>query len=116
MTNTEPTPRSFKSKIGRALLWALGGFLLAPIAVLVIGLVVNHFNPVCGTPGDSGGCEIGLVVAAIGAVMPGAMIGFLFGAMIQFRLGVRHSNTYLAKTLGMENDKPPPAGDPDKRR
>ena len=58
MTNTEPTPRSFKSKIGRALLWALGGFLLAPIAVLVIGLVVNHFNPVCGTPGTPAAAKL----------------------------------------------------------
>jgi hypothetical protein len=113
--DTAPAKPSVRQKIGRAMLWALWGFLLAPIVVFVIGLGVNHFNPVCGTPGDSGGCEMGLVVAAVGAVMPGAMIGFLIGVMIHFRLGVRHSNTYMLKALGMEKDKPPAAGDPDTR-
>jgi hypothetical protein len=64
---------------GKALLWALGGFFLAPVTMFVVGMILNSFNPVCGTPGDSGGCEMGLAVMAIGSVVPGALIGFGLG-------------------------------------
>ena len=70
---------SYLRVVGKALLWGLAGAFIAPIAVLVLVLILNAFNPVCGTPGDSGGCEMGVAVAAVGSIIPGAVIGLALG-------------------------------------
>ena len=62
---------------GKALLGALIGFFAAPILVFALVLILNFFNKVCGTPGDSGGCEMGLATAVIASALPGAAIGFI---------------------------------------
>ena len=75
-----PQPRSARLSgwqiFGKALLGALLGLIAAPIAVFVLVLILNSFNKVCGTPGDSGGCEMGLAAAVIASALPGAAIGF----------------------------------------
>ncbi len=45
--------------------------------VFALVLVLNFFDRVCGTPGDSGGCEMGLATATVGSALPGAAIGFI---------------------------------------
>ena len=56
---------------------ALIGFFAAPVVVFALVLTLNFFNAVCGTPGDSGGCEMGLATAVVASAMPGAVIGFI---------------------------------------
>jgi len=72
----EPTDRTFpprqtKSKVGAG--------------------VLQHFDRSCGTPGDSGGCAMGLVSAAILSIAPGAILGFLIALV--------HGVLRLAKTV-----------------
>jgi hypothetical protein len=62
---------------GKALLGAVIGFVAAPVLVFALVLVLNFFDKVCGTPGDSGGCEMGLATATIASALPGAGIGFI---------------------------------------
>lgn len=54
--------------LGRAFLCGLLGAFVAPVGTLVAGLVVYRFAPGCGSPGDSGGCEMGLVASMIASV------------------------------------------------
>ena len=72
---------SIASVIGSGLLWAVLGAIILPILAFLFVLIVNQFDPRCGTPGDSGGCEMGLVVAAVVAILPGAAIGLLLGLL-----------------------------------
>ncbi|MDO8874922.1 MAG: hypothetical protein Q7V40_02305 [Pseudolabrys sp.] len=74
---TGPAPISGWRIFGKALTGALIGFLATPIAVFAVVLTLNFFNAVCGTPGDSGGCEMGLATAVVGSAIPGAAIGFI---------------------------------------
>lgn len=71
-----PAPSGWRI-FGKALLGALIGFFATPIAVFALVLVLNFFNTVCGTPGDSGGCEMGLATAVVASAIPGAAIGFI---------------------------------------
>ncbi|MDO9411226.1 MAG: LapA family protein [Pseudolabrys sp.] len=74
---TEPARPSGWRIFGKALLGALTGFFLVPIIIFIIVLILNFFNAVCGTPGDSGGCEMGLATITIASALPGAVIGFV---------------------------------------
>jgi len=65
--------------IGSGLLWAFLGAIVLPILAFTFVLIVNQFDSRCGTPGDSGGCEMGLLVAAAVAILPGAGIGLVIG-------------------------------------
>lgn len=65
--------------IGASLGAALFGAILIPILTLLGVLVLTAFNPVCGTPGDSGGCAMGAFSVAIAAIPVGAGLGFLYG-------------------------------------
>lgn len=77
-TSSAPKPAPSAWRIfGKALLGALIGFIAAPVLVFVLVLILNFFNKVCGTPGDSGGCEMGLATAVIASALPGAAIGFI---------------------------------------
>jgi hypothetical protein len=42
-------------------------------------------HPVCGTPGDSGGCEMGLAADTIMAVVPGIQLGIVVGGALGLR-------------------------------
>ena len=77
MTTAAPVPLSGWRIFGKAMLGALIGFLATPVAVFALVLTLNFFNSVCGTPGDSGGCEMGLATAVVGSALPGAAIGFI---------------------------------------
>jgi len=79
-------PRQTKSKVGaRALLHVVGRALLlglvcaclVPVVTFVVLFVLQHFDRSCGTPGDSGGCAMGLLGATILSIAPGAILGFL---------------------------------------
>jgi hypothetical protein len=79
-------PRQTKSKVGaRALLDVVGRALLlglvcaglVPVVTFVVLFVLQHFDRSCGTPGDSGGCAMGLLSATILSIAPGAILGFL---------------------------------------
>lgn len=74
---TASTPLSGWRIFGKALLGAVIGFIAMPVLVLALVLVLNFFNSVCGTPGDSGGCEMGLATATVASALPGAAIGFI---------------------------------------
>jgi hypothetical protein len=49
--------------------------IAVPTFVFVAILVANANNPNCGTPADSGGCEMGLASGTIAAVFIGLMLG-----------------------------------------
>jgi hypothetical protein len=49
--------------------------VVVPAFVFVAILIANANNPSCGTPGDSGGCEMGLASGTIAAVFIGLMLG-----------------------------------------
>lgn len=55
------------------------GLLLGPLLALlfVAGLVI--FDPRCGSPGDSGGCAMGLVTVPLGVALPSSALGFAIG-------------------------------------
>jgi hypothetical protein len=70
--------RAILRVFGRALLWGLLCALIAPLVTFVVVLSLQYFDQACGTPGDSGGCAMGLVSATILSIAPGAIVGFLF--------------------------------------
>jgi hypothetical protein len=76
---------SILSILGRGLLGAVGAAVAAPILVFVLGFIATRFDSTCGTPGDSGGCEMWLGVAAISSVLPAAGVGFVIGAVRAWR-------------------------------
>lgn len=61
----------------RALLAGLGGFVALPILAFILVLGAGYLlDSRCGTPGDSGGCEMGAASVALLATVPGFLIGF----------------------------------------
>lgn len=60
----------------RAGLW---GLLLGPLAAVlfIIGLMI--FDPACSSPGDSGGCAMGLVTVPVGIAAPSFGLFFAIG-------------------------------------
>ena len=50
--------------------------------------IAERFDPVCGTPGDSGGCEMGLAADTM-AVIPGILLGILVGVVLGLRSSSR---------------------------
>lgn len=63
--------------IVRSTLFGLLGLVVVPIltAILVLGFA-HVVDGRCGTPGDSGGCEMGSFAAAVAMALPGFAIGF----------------------------------------
>ncbi len=69
--------------IVRAFAFGLAGMIVAPVAMFFIVLRAAHLlDPRCGTPGDSGGCEMGAASIAIFSMLPGLGIGVAI-ALIQ---------------------------------
>ena len=69
----------------RAILWGALGAGVAPIAAGVLLFAMTRTDPRCGTPGDSGGCEMGIAAAVI-TMIPAGAIGF---ALVTFIRGYR---------------------------
>jgi hypothetical protein len=65
--------------IGRILGHTLAGAVALPLAAIVFVIVIYATDSRCGSPGDSGGCEMGLAIVVLGAIPVGAGIGFLVG-------------------------------------
>jgi fructose-specific phosphotransferase system IIC component len=68
-----------------ALSFGCGCAFVLPIAVLFLGILYHIFDKRCGTPGDSGGCEMGIASAVIAAVIPGIVIGIISGLVVTWR-------------------------------
>ena len=61
----------------RSILFGLVGAVAAPVAVFFLVLVLAHaFDPRCGSPGDSGGCEMGALSLAVAMAVPGFALFF----------------------------------------
>jgi hypothetical protein len=62
--------------------------IAVPAFVFVAILIANANNPTCGTPADSGGCEMGLASGTIAAVFIGLTLGasIAVGAAIAGRI------------------------------
>ena len=70
----------------RSILFGMLGLVVMPVVVFMLVLVVGYaFDPRCGTPGDSGGCEMSAATIAISALP----IGFLGGFLVSLILGLR---------------------------
>ncbi|MDP2409019.1 MAG: hypothetical protein Q8M26_01905 [Pseudolabrys sp.] len=74
-----PAAPSFWRIVRKGLLWALAGAVLLPAVLAVVVLTLFSLNAVCGTPGDSGGCEMGLAAIVMLSPLPGLVIGFIAG-------------------------------------
>ena len=61
------------SRIG--CLVGLATAIVVPTFVFVAILMANANNPSCGTPADSGGCEMGLASGTTAAVFIGLVLG-----------------------------------------
>lgn len=82
-------PPSMARLVTVSVLLGLLGFVLVPVAIMiaVLGLAYS-FDPRCGSPGDSGGCEMGAASIAMVSAVPGFLI-FFFVPLIR---GLRRRN------------------------
>lgn len=63
-----------------ALACGMLGAVVVPLVALFGSLALFHaFVPQCGSPGDSGGCEMSAGMIGVGAVIPGLLIGVAVG-------------------------------------
>jgi len=70
----------------RILGFGLLGFVVAPVVVGITVLVLAYsLDSRCGTPGDSGGCEMGVASIAIASALPGLAIGVAVALYRHFR-------------------------------
>lgn len=70
----------------RILGFGLLGFVVTPIVVGITVLILAYsLDSRCGTPGDSGGCEMGIASIAIASALPGLAIGVAFALYRHFR-------------------------------
>jgi hypothetical protein len=69
-------PASTKASLsGIGCLAGIATAIVLPVFVFVAILIANANNPSCGTPGDAGGCEMGLASGTITAVFVGLVLG-----------------------------------------
>lgn len=66
----------------RSILWGMLGAVVVPILGGILLFTATRADPRCGTPGDSGGCEMGLAAAVI-MLIPAGAIGFALVAFIR---------------------------------
>jgi len=72
--------------VGRIAGFGLLGLIVTPIVVAITVLTLAHlFDPRCGTPGDSGGCEMGAASIGVFSALPGLAIGVAFALYRHFR-------------------------------
>ncbi len=84
-TPPSPAKSSFWRITGQALLGMIIGFIVTPVAVFVAVLIYVSFDKVCGTPGDSGGCQMGMAAIVVASALPGAAIGLVVGLVRSIR-------------------------------
>ena len=66
--------------------FGLLGLIVTPIVVVIIVLTLAYqFDPHCGRPGDSGGCEMGAASIGFVSALPGMAIGVAFALYQYFR-------------------------------
>jgi hypothetical protein len=101
--DVEPTNRPFPREPARLPIvgWTLIGAIITPIITFLLVLAALRFDPGCGAPGDSGGCDMDLASLTILSVLPGAAIGFLFAITRGWwsawrRAPARHSPSEMA--------------------
>lgn len=72
--------------IAKAALLGVAGLVAVPVVVFFGVLILGYaFDPRCGTPGDSGGCEMGAATSAIASVIPGFMLFFFVSLLLSLR-------------------------------
>ena len=72
--------------LGRSLAYGLAGLIATPIVVSITVLTAAHLlDQHCGTPGDSGGCEMGAVSIGLLSALPGLALGVAFAVFRHFR-------------------------------
>ena len=70
--------------IAKAALFGLLGLVVLPVVVFVGVLAFGYaLDPSCGTPGASGGCEMGAAASAIASAIPGFMLFFLVSLLLR---------------------------------
>ena len=66
--------------------FGLLGFIVTPLVVGIVALVLAYsLDSRCGTPGDSGGCDMGIASLAIASALPGLAMGVGFALYLHFR-------------------------------
>ncbi len=73
----DPNPKPASTGFGIGCLGALVVAVAIPLTVFCAILFANSRNPQCGTPADSGGCEMGLASGTITAVVLGLVVGLV---------------------------------------
>ncbi len=74
----------------RSFAFGLAGMIVVPVAMFFIVLTAAHLlDPRCGTPGDSGGREMGAAGIAIFSMLPGLAIGVAFALIQGYRNRVK---------------------------
>lgn len=75
-SGVESAPPAHPSRSGSiGCLAGLATAVAVPIIVFCGILIANAMNPRCGTPGDAGGCEMGLASGTISAIVIGLGLG-----------------------------------------
>ena len=70
----------------RSVLFGVAGALVAPVVVFFLVLIVGYtFDSRCGTPGDSGGCEMGAATLGFAAAPFGLIAGFVVSLLLGLR-------------------------------
>lgn len=70
----------------RAFLFGLVGLVVVPVAVFALVLGTGYaFDGRCGTPGDSGGCEMGAAAIAMASAIPGFALFLLIDVVRAIR-------------------------------
>jgi hypothetical protein len=70
----------------RSVVWGIAGLVGVPILTFVLILALAYlFDSRCGTPGDSGGCEMGSMTAGLAMSLPGFALGFFLSLILGLR-------------------------------
>jgi hypothetical protein len=89
---------------GIGCLAGIGTAIAIPTVVFCGILIANALNPSCGTPGDSGGCEMGLASGTIGAIVIGLALGAVVAILTTIagrRARERHSRATPPGEMGL---------------
>lgn len=69
-----------------SVVFGLVGVIVLPVVVFLAVLVAAYaLDPRCGTPGDSGGCEMGAAVIGFASAGPGLAIGVALALWRHYR-------------------------------
>ena len=72
--------------VARVVTYGLLGLVGLPVATTLLVLALAHaLDPRCGTPGDSGGCEMGAVSIGVLTALPGLAIGVALALFQEWR-------------------------------